>query len=654
METEPRAGIDRPVVTPTRARVAAIAAAGVIAALLLLAAARWPSSLAGPIADGTYTGRTRAWFTVDGLFRGEFDQERAQHFSWTTDHVTIRMPRLDRSAAHRLTLRVRSGRSPAQPVPVVSTIVDGEAGARDAIPAERQDLVIELPAVASGAPGAVVALDVSNLFQPGPQDTRQLGIVVEAIAVEPVSRGFRVSPRTLLGHALGVMALVAAVLSAGLSPGAALAVGLPAAALLTWLLRFDGAFLGSYVETLLVISLAGAGLIMAGALVARTERTGRHPMPEWLAAAAILAVIAVVKLAFYVHPATMIADALFQVHRAADVHAGQYFFTSITPRPYFEFPYAIGLYVVAMPFWDVASTEAARVDLLRAVALLADVAVGLALYLALRSAALGRQTALAALVLWPFVRVSAQTLCTANLTNTFAQGAFGLALALFVWAGARRPVSRAGLLLVAALLTLAFLSHFSTAAVGVPLVGAGAAALVVWGGAEVRRTGWWLAVLLAGVIVVSYAAYYSRFTEVYRTTAERVLAGEGEGEQSMVAPVSAKVDRKLAELASNFGVPLLLAAAAGTVVLVRSFRPDVFHLVLAAWGAVFAAFTVLGVLTPIEMRANLAAAPAIIALAALALGRLAERSTWTAAIAVVAVGAIVWDGLEEWMSCLTR
>lgn len=653
METGPRAGIDRPGVTPTLARVAATAAAGVIAALLLLAAARWPPSLAGPIADGTYTGRTRAWFTVEGLFPGEFDRERAEHFSWTTDRVTIRMPRLDRSAAHRLTLRVRSGRSPEQPAPVVSTVVDGAAGARTAIPAERQDLAIGLPAVASGAPGAVVALDVSNLFQPGPQDTRQLGIVVEEISVEPVSGGFRVSPRTLLGHALGVMTLVAAVLSAGLSPGAALAVGLPAAALLTWLLRFDGAFLGPYVETLLAISLAGTGLIMAGAVVARTVRRGR-PMPEWLGAAAILAVIAVVKLAFYVHPATMIADALFQVHRAADVHAGQYFFTSITPRPYFEFPYAIGLYVVAMPFWDVASTEAARVDLLRAVALLADVAVGLALYLALRSAALSRQTALAALVLWPFVRVSAQTLCTANLTNTFAQGAFGLALALFVWAGARRPVSRVGLLVVAALLTLAFLSHFSTAAVGVPLVGAGAAALVMWGGAEVRRTGWWLAVLLTGVLVVSYAAYYSRFTDVYRTTAERVLAGEGEGEQSMVAPVSAKVERKLAELGSNFGGPLLLAAAAGTVVLVRSFRPDVFHLVLAAWGAIFAAFTVLGVLTPIEMRANLAAAPAIVMLAALALGRLAERSTWTAAIAVVVVGAIVRDGLEEWMSCLTR
>ena len=49
------------------------------------------------------------------------------------------------------------------------------------------------------------------------------------------------------------------------------------------------------------------------------------------------------------HPNMLIGDALFHAHRFQDVLAGRWFFTSIAPGNY-QFPYAPGLYVVAIPF----------------------------------------------------------------------------------------------------------------------------------------------------------------------------------------------------------------------------------------------------------------------------------------------------------------
>ena len=52
------------------------------------------------------------------------------------------------------------------------------------------------------------------------------------------------------------------------------------------------------------------------------------------------------------HPLIVVGDGIFQVHRAQVVHGGQYYFTSVTPKPFFEFPYPVALYVFAQPFWS--------------------------------------------------------------------------------------------------------------------------------------------------------------------------------------------------------------------------------------------------------------------------------------------------------------
>src|SRR4029077_16005995 len=104
---------------------------------------------------------------------------------------------------------------------------------------------------------------------------------------------------------------------------------------------------------------------------ARTEPWG------WPAAAGLLLAGTGIKLAVTLHPQMRVGDGIFHVHRAQLVEAGRYFFTSTTPAPYFEFPYAIGLYVAAMPVWSWLPADLDRLALLRVIAATADLAVGL-------------------------------------------------------------------------------------------------------------------------------------------------------------------------------------------------------------------------------------------------------------------------------------
>ena len=77
------------------------------------------------------------------------------------------------------------------------------------------------------------------------------------------------------------------------------------------------------------------------------------------------------ELIVLLHPDMPIGDALFQAHRFQDVLAGRYYFTSIAPGNY-QFPYAPGLYVFAMPFKGLVRRGAADMTLLRTIVCAAD------------------------------------------------------------------------------------------------------------------------------------------------------------------------------------------------------------------------------------------------------------------------------------------
>jgi hypothetical protein len=181
-----------------------------------------------------------------------------------------------------------------------------------------------------------------------------------------------------------------------------------------------------------------------------------------------------------------------------------------------------------------------------------------------------------------------------------------------------------------------------------------AVGLALAGSPPDRRLAGWIAVALVAAIAVSYAAYYAHFTAVYRTTLTRIVSGDGSGDaRSMAAPASLKFARWRHDVSLDFGALTIVTALAGACWLGIRRPREGLTLVLAGWAATWLLFSVLGIITAIEMRANLAAAPLVAALAAFALGSLGRSSRAGATVAVLLAAAIAWDGFAQWMHCLT-
>jgi hypothetical protein len=623
------------------------------AAILILAAAvrlQTPIPVAGPVADGSWIARSRAWFTPRGFSGAETDLRSNRHFSWMGAHADIIVRNIDRARSYRVILRIAAGRGPGLPPPphLVAT-VDGVPRLRTETTNETNDYVIEVPPATRDTIN--VGIDVSNTFVPGANDPRALGVMVDGVALEPVNASFRPTWSVIgwTSFAAALYALVAAF--SGARPAVVLIVGMAAACAHAWLLALDAAFVGRFAERLAHIAI-GAGIVGAGIGWARHQWPSRTA-PEWPLAAGLVLVLGSLKLAFFAHASATIGDSIFQVHRAQYVAAGNYFFTSVTPRPFFEFPYAIALYVHAMPFWSWFPGELDRVLLLRGLSIAADSLVGFAMYVAFRVAWQQPWPAILFAVLWPFARAPFSALCTSNLTNLYGQGIFGVAMGLVGVMATSPSRSPLGWLAITGLLSVAFLSHFSTVSVGVPLVGLVGVLLVAGASGPVRRVGVGLLISLTLAVAVSYVVYYSHFHEVYRTTIDRVAAREGEAEtRSMVAPVSVKAERWRQEVVGAFGIGVLATAALGAVWLLVRRRREGLTLVLAGWGLAWIIFSTLGVFTAIEMRSNLAAAPLLLGLGTFALGSLAAASRLGAAVAVALAAIIAWGGLTLWAACL--
>jgi hypothetical protein len=643
-----------------RGRAVAVAvgslAGGLIGAALLIVGARWlmPSTLSGPVAEGAWTARSRACFIAEGFYPAELDAGAGRHFSWTGRSARLVFPNLDRAQSHRLVLRVTAARPEGVALPArLDLAVDGEVLAVSQPANDRQLVSVVVPRRA--APGAVVTIGVSDTFVPGPDDSRALGVIVDEVSLRAESGHFGVSVATVARAWLAVSLVVAGLLLCGLRGRLGTLAVVGVAAVLAALLLRDGAFIGGYVTRLVRL---GVGTALAGCAVAvlawRWPRA--DDLPEWPIAAGLVLGVSVLELAVFAHPLAQVGDAIFQVHRAQDVRGGQYFFTSITPQPFFEFPYPVALYVAAMPLWRFFTTELDQVLLLRGMALAANALVGVGLYAAARRQWSDGRAALACAALWTVAQAPLEALSNANLTNVFGQGMFGAAMSGVAWmsAGAVSLASLAGTWL---LLVIAFLSHFGTTLAGLPTLAVVGAALATVGRGHARRAGVWVLALALAASAASYVVYYSHFTTVYRQTLARVSSRQPEPPTAskLVAPAAVKLQRWYAGTGDDYGRPgavLFATAVAGAALLGKRRQRDGVTLVLASWALAWAGFTALGVFTPISIRVNLAAAPVFVCLAAYALSALAGRSRVGSLAAVGLALAITWDGVRTCLACL--
>lgn len=637
-----------------RAAIPALAAslgAGVITAILLSAAARWflPDVISGPVAEGAWTKRSRALFLPTGFHPPEFDGDRERHFSWTTGNAALEFTDLSRTLTYRLTLTVDVGRPAGTPPPVVRILVDDRLALTRTLEGGPIDLAVDVPPGARS--GASVAIDVSPLFEPGGGDRRSLGILVHRVSLAARDGGFRPTINATMSIA-GAVALVAlGFFCLGLGRGVIALVTGAVAAGAVWLALQDAAFAGVvFGDRFLHIALFACGIsIVGGAVRWRWPTLGG--VPEWPLALAIVLAAVIVKMALFWHPSAIVGDGLFQVHRAQVVHGGTYFFTSITPRPFFEFPYPIALYVTVLPFWGWFPTELDLLRLLRAACIIADSAVALALFAAIRRGGWPRGAAIAAAALWPFARAPFEALFNANLTNLFGQAVFAIALAGVAGLAVARPSKWFGWLPIAALFFVGFLSHFGTVTVGLAILGATSLTLIVIGRDWQRTAGIALAAATLVAVLAAWFAYYSHptFREVYAKSYASVTAGDRDDSSKIVASPIVKFGRWWAGSGDDYGRPgvgVLLASLIGFVIALRTKPRDGLTLVFGGWLLAWLALTLLGIFSPLTLRANLAAAPAFLFFSAIAVGALMTRDTPGRAAALLLALWIVWDGWQ--------
>lgn len=604
-----------------------------------------------------------------GFYTGERDGETT--FAWTRREAVLTLPGLDRRTPWSCTIRLRGARQDPSTLPLVDLAVDGIAIATHQTTNDYDDVTVTLPA-RPRASGATVALTSSNTFVPGPGDPRTLGVMVDRWTCVPARGHFVLPPpRARVAAATAGATVGAAFALAGLAVPALVAAAVLVAAAQAGPMASQLAPFSPYVSRVPWIALwVGVALVL---VVRGTEMARRT---SWSPPARLAATIAVsagyLKLLALLHPSKLVADALFQAHRFEWVLAGRYYFTQIMPGGV-EFPYAIGLYLVAAP-WSWLTAD--YVTLLRVIVIVAEIGAGALLYtMAARAWHDGRAGVLAvlffALVPLPYVIVG-----NGNLTNAFAQS-MGLATvaAATLWPLARRPLVEVGALTLVA--TLALASHVSTFVLLPPLLVAVAVCFRLIGGPSVSAPARWVAVAAVLATLLATAGYYGHFGETYRnalriraqstTTADASpAAGQARDERAPATPAVSLASRATSALGHTrtaLGWPLLLLAALGAWRTWREGARDRLTAAVVAWGALYAGLFVAGLFTRVDAqferysvefmgRVDLATYPAIALLAARG-ATWGWRAGWLGRFAAAALGLGAFRvGLDAWLGWL--
>jgi hypothetical protein len=592
---------------------------------------------------------------------GFYPAERtpSETFVWTTQTATVNLRGLDRDVPWQCVVTLRAARPADVPRPEVALGVDGLTQRTHAPGDSYEDLEVEA-AARPGTAGLSLTIATTPTFVPSAEDTRQLGVQIDRIVCGPSTGAWVSPPRGALlavsvaGVAFGVVfALLSPTLIVALGWSAMFAVGL-AYAVTAGVAAHSAAYIDWITPVALWITLP---LVLFAGAWARAKRTV-HPATGFVLAFTSAALC--LKLLALLHPSKDLVDAVFHAHRLGAVLGGSFYFTQPMPGGV-QFPYAIGLYVVAAPW---ASLITDHVALLRIVVTLSEALAGAALYAAVVRGWNDRLIGALAVVLYHVAPLPYVVIGNANLTYAFGQSVAVLsaALAVILTTDRRRALAAAALFGVTA---LAFLSH-----VGVfPIL---AVMLVATGGlywmanARGLRPGGTL-IVASTVLAAAFAigAYYAHFPDVYRSLGRVTSASEAAAPPTSANPaaqpaltVGARAQRAGQLGLRGIGWPMLLLAGAGAWLATRLGR-DRLTLALTGWGISFAVFVTFRTVAPVDARYQryadefiervyYATLPAFAILAALAIAWAWRRgSAWR--IAGVALGlACAVIGVRAW------
>jgi len=582
---------------------------------------------------------------VSGVYATERDPGIGTTFVWSAEAVTISLADIDRQVPWTMDVRVRGARAGNQPNPSLQFFVDGVLVETHQTTAEYSDVTVSIPPRPLQS-GLVIDMRSSETFVPGPSDPRALGVMLDRITLTP--SGVVLPPGSAVrGVALASAIAGAALAVLGLTAGSAVGGVLLLSAALAALIARGFAPYTSFPELTVRAAIWIGGLTTI--LVAIVHRFRHEPFRNTARFAIVFSAAALLlKLLVLLHPNMPIGDALFHAHRFQEVLAGRWYFTSTAPGEY-QFPYAPGLYVIAIPFSWLVRRGDADMTLLRTIVTVADVLAGLLLYgMAVRVRG-DRLAGAIAVALYHLMPLGFGVIATGNLTNAFAQSLSVAALALIA-SGAVRFENRGAWALLSVVLLSAFLSHTSTFAIG--SVAAALIPLVFWwrGGPALRSPA--LAVLIAGslAILLAIALYYAHFLETYRTELSRIggetaaaapdAGGRGIGSRLAAVPMYLRI---------YYGIPALALALWGAASLWHRAARDRTTLACTGWSLACLLFLIVGILTPVDMRYYLAAIPVVAAA-----GALAAAFAWTSPgprriIALILLGWAAVVGVTAWL-----
>jgi hypothetical protein len=554
-----------------------------------------------------------------GLYPTEFEPGGLS-YAWTRDRVTFAFDGLDRSRAWTLVVRAKAGRGPGLPPPSATVDVDGAVVASTPVGSAWQEIRAVVPAnpSASRTRPTRVTIEAGPTFVPGPADTRTLGIIVDDVRLKP--DGFPIVPRRAVTAAAAAAGLLGAAIAA-IGVRRPWAIGLIAAFALAQAAAITtGAapYARAYLERLPDLAAATAvGMAAAAGIAAALRR----PLSAAAAGAvAVTGVALVLELEGLLHPGKAIVDALFHAHRLQWVADGRYFFTQPMPSGV-AFPYAVGLYVVALPW---AQLTRDHVMLLRIVVLAAHALAGLALYPLVARAWQDRRMAVAAVAAYHLAPLPFIVIGNANQTYAFGQSVATIALAsAMTWPlGWARPftgqrwLAALGLTL---LIALGLLSHVGLLPLlgGLVVVSAG---LLAWRGAgHDRQAGWILLAAAAVAALLAVGLYYRHFGDAFRS-AQRVgqsdageasptpAVADGATGTPAAAPTPSASSRPARALRAGglalaaYGAPLCLLAVVGLVRRRWTAERDRASLLVMATLIVCALVLAVSVIAPVEAR----------------------------------------------------
>ena len=396
--------------------------------------------------------------------------------------------------AWTFTVTGRASRLPGAGGQEVALFCDGLLAWRHQLTGSVDTFSVTVPA--RRTPGLWLTLKVDPAQTIGDEEPKAVGLEVFPFVLSPAGFAWP-ARRAMLAVAVAGTATGSAVGLLGLglpvTAGLLLLQGIACAVLLA---HGVGAF-PPFADQTQSFTIVSALMLTVTAALSRAWR--RKPSLAWLTALAMTAVVVVIRLLALVHPSSQAGDSGFHLHRFMDMLAGRFFFLSDAPGG--QFPYPVGLYVMAS--W-VRELTRDQVLLLRVIVAVADAAAGLLLFLFVRRQALAPGAALATLVLYFATPIGFQTQARAYLTNAFAHAAATASLSLFGPA-ATGLVETARVAGFGATAALAMLSHLSSAVTLSATVGV-LALLWMWPGRPPswRRAGVWA---LAAMILAAGASW---------------------------------------------------------------------------------------------------------------------------------------------------